>query len=252
MEPEVPQDSYNLDAEWGPGGCDIRHRFVTSLIYQLPLSSSGASGRWGTGARRRNGSSATGRSPSFTRCRAASRSRSACSATPPTRARCSNVNPVRANVVPGVSPDLPDDERTTDKWFNTAAFTTPAAYTFGDAGRNSVYGPGLQKTDIALQRDFPIAGADAPPVPRRGVQRVQPHESRHAGALRQHAAVRQRDDGRDPGAPDPVRRSPAVLGRSSQDRRSVKTGKGIPQLGDARVESPLYAERAGCCSGEEP
>jgi hypothetical protein len=70
-----------------------------------------------------------------------------------------NVNPVRANVVPGESPYLPDDERTADRWFNTAAFTTPPAYTFGNAGRNSVYGPGLQKTDVALQRDFRLVGA---------------------------------------------------------------------------------------------
>src|SRR4029453_17798426 len=69
-----------------------------------------------------------------------------------------NVNPVRAQVVPGVSPYLPDDERTAERWFNTAAFTTPAAFTFGDAGRNSVYGPGLWKTDVALQRNFDLAG----------------------------------------------------------------------------------------------
>ena len=40
MEPEVPQDSFNPDKEWGPAGCDVRHRFVASLIYQIPLSAS--------------------------------------------------------------------------------------------------------------------------------------------------------------------------------------------------------------------
>jgi hypothetical protein len=37
--------------------------------------------------------------------------------------------------------------RTTDKWFNPAAFAAPPAFTFGNVGRNSVYtsqipGPG--------------------------------------------------------------------------------------------------------------
>jgi len=70
-----------------------------------------------------------------------------------------NVNPVRANAVPGVSPSLPSDERSGDMWFNTAAFTTPAAFTFGNVGRNSLYGPGLQKADIALQRNAGGTGA---------------------------------------------------------------------------------------------
>jgi hypothetical protein len=34
----------------------------------------------------------------------------------------------------------------------------PPAYSFGDAGRNSMDGPGLQKTDVALQRHFPLVG----------------------------------------------------------------------------------------------
>jgi hypothetical protein len=40
------------------------------------------------------------------------------------------------------------------EWFNPAAFATPAAYTFGDVGRNSVYGPPLQTMDFALRRTF--------------------------------------------------------------------------------------------------
>ena len=31
-----------------------------------------------------------------------------------------------------------------ESWFNPAAFATPAAYTFGNVGRNTVYGPGMQ------------------------------------------------------------------------------------------------------------
>jgi hypothetical protein len=36
-----------------------------------------------------------------------------------------NVNPIRANAVPGVSPELPSDERSMDRWFNTVNYATP-------------------------------------------------------------------------------------------------------------------------------
>ena len=39
-------------------------------------------------------------------------------------------------------------------WFNPAAFSTPAAFTFGNVGRNTVYGPGMQTLDLALARAF--------------------------------------------------------------------------------------------------
>jgi hypothetical protein len=40
------------------------------------------------------------------------------------------------------------------EWFNPGAFVTPPAYTFGNVGRNSVYGPPLQTLDFALARTF--------------------------------------------------------------------------------------------------
>ncbi len=64
--------------------------------------------------------------------------------------------PNRPNIVPGVSLTLPRSERTTTKFFNTAAFTAPAPFTFGNAGRNIVNGPGNQVFDVALHRRFAI------------------------------------------------------------------------------------------------
>ena len=46
------------------------------------------------------------------------------------------------------------NSRTADRWFNPAAFAIPAAFTFGNVGRNTVYGPGRQTLDLALQREF--------------------------------------------------------------------------------------------------
>lgn len=62
--------------------------------------------------------------------------------------------PNRPNVVPGQSVSLPAGQRTADHWFNTAAFSTPAPYTFGDAGRDIVPGPGNEVIDVALHRRF--------------------------------------------------------------------------------------------------
>jgi hypothetical protein len=47
--------------------------------------------------------------------------------------------------------------QTANEWFNPAAFSTPKAYTFGNVGRNTVYGPGMQTLDAALVREFPLS-----------------------------------------------------------------------------------------------
>ncbi|MBV9303390.1 MAG: TonB-dependent receptor [Acidobacteriaceae bacterium] len=64
--------------------------------------------------------------------------------------------PNRPNIVPGQSVSLLPDQRTAEHWFNTAAFSTPAPYTFGNAGRDIVRGPGNEVTDIALHRRFTV------------------------------------------------------------------------------------------------
>jgi hypothetical protein len=65
--------------------------------------------------------------------------------------------PNRPNVVFGQSISLPASQRSVDHWFNTAAFSDPAPFTFGDAGRNIIPGPGNEVTDLALARRFAIA-----------------------------------------------------------------------------------------------
>jgi len=59
-------------------------------------------------------------------------------------------------VVPGQSIELPSSQRTATHWFNTNAFSIPAPYTFGDAGRNIIIGPGNVVFDLALDRRFAI------------------------------------------------------------------------------------------------
>ena len=45
---------------------------------------------------------------------------------------------------------------TPQEWFNTAAFALPAQYTFGNAGRNILRGPGLATVDFSLRRVFAL------------------------------------------------------------------------------------------------
>jgi hypothetical protein len=51
---------------------------------------------------------------------------------------------------------LPRDVRNADQFFNTAAFTAPAPFTFGNAGRDTIPGPGNNIFDFSLGRRFPI------------------------------------------------------------------------------------------------
>src|SRR4029079_6208028 len=64
-------------------------------------------------------------------------------------------NPIRANYTG--QPVFDANSRTADRWFNTAAFATPAAFTFGNVGRNTLYGPGLQTLDMAVAREFALS-----------------------------------------------------------------------------------------------
>ena len=59
-------------------------------------------------------------------------------------------NPIRANATG--KPIFGPGTRTRNHWINSAAFAAPPAYSFGNVGRNSVYGPGMQTLDLSLQR----------------------------------------------------------------------------------------------------
>ncbi len=64
--------------------------------------------------------------------------------------------PNRPNIVPGQTIALPRSLRNASEFFNTAAFSAPAPFTFGDAGRDILPGPGNNIFDFALQRRFRV------------------------------------------------------------------------------------------------
>ena len=65
----------------------------------------------------------------------------------------------RPNVV--ADPALPSSDRTTGRWFDTAAFAVAPQFTLGDASRNPVRGPGYQNLDLALIRRIPLGAKPA-------------------------------------------------------------------------------------------
>ncbi|HUQ95890.1 MAG TPA: carboxypeptidase-like regulatory domain-containing protein [Bryobacteraceae bacterium] len=145
FESTVPQDNSNLRAEKGLA-CDIRHRFALSAVYEVPLA---PRWRW---------------SRAVTRGWRLATIYQAQSGFPFTisvfgdTANAGTIlgeNPIRANYTG--APLFGPGTRTTQRWFSTEAFATPAAYTFGNVGRNTVYGPGMQTLDAALVREFALS-----------------------------------------------------------------------------------------------
>lgn len=60
----------------------------------------------------------------------------------------------RVNVT-GAGPAMLDrGERTRERWFNTAAFTTPAFGSFGNAARLPIHLPGLNQVDASANKNF--------------------------------------------------------------------------------------------------
>jgi hypothetical protein len=53
-------------------------------------------------------------------------------------------------------PELPADQRTTSKWFDTTAFSGAPQFTLGNASRNPVVGPGYRTLDVMLGKTFPL------------------------------------------------------------------------------------------------
>jgi hypothetical protein len=142
FESAAPQDNLRLDLEKGLS-CDVRHRFALSAVYDLPA--------WGKDGFAHTVSKSWRLSVIYA-------AQSGFPFTVSVFGDTANAgtllgeNPIRANYTG--QPVFGPGTRTADRWFNTAAFTTPAAFTFGNVGRNTVYGPGRQTLDLALQREF--------------------------------------------------------------------------------------------------
>ena len=67
----------------------------------------------------------------------------------------------RPELVPGVNPNLPSNRHRAAKvveWFNLAAYTQPAYGTYGNSGRNTLYGPAYTQINFSLRRQITLPG----------------------------------------------------------------------------------------------
>ncbi|MBI3877914.1 MAG: hypothetical protein HY300_18455, partial [Verrucomicrobia bacterium] len=51
---------------------------------------------------------------------------------------------------------LPSDQRNIDHWFDLTAFKAQPQYTYGNSGRNILFGPGLHNIDLSIGKSFPL------------------------------------------------------------------------------------------------
>ena len=131
-----PQDPSNLTAERGPSSFDTKHRFTAAINYDVPAWK--ALGKFGSGWQLNwIASLQSGR--------------------PIPIADSSDTSGrfyfnQRPNIVPGVDPILPHWTPATG-YLNPLAFIQPAFGTFGNLGRNSIYGPGYRNLDFSITKN---------------------------------------------------------------------------------------------------
>jgi outer membrane receptor protein involved in Fe transport len=136
-----PQDTNDIEAWEGPSDFDVRHRLVANFVVESPV---GTNRQYDLG---RFGNAILGDwtvSGIYTQ----------------RTGRPFTVNQGSlegATWVPNVVGN-PEGDKTVDSWFNVAAFERVPAGVFGNAGRNSLYGPGYVTFDMSVQRRFPITG----------------------------------------------------------------------------------------------
>jgi len=143
-----PQNSNCFECEWGLSIFDVRHRFVTSVLYELPFGQGKPFAQTGVPAALFGGwqiSAIVNKSSGFPRDPQVG-----------TDVPNTGAQTYRPNLVAGQDPN--DGAKTVQQWFNTAAFSRPDAFTYGDAGRNVVIGPGIFNTDMSLIRNFNLGG----------------------------------------------------------------------------------------------
>jgi hypothetical protein len=143
---------HNLRAERGPAEFDIKHRLAVSYIYELPW---GHDRRWGAswskaadlflGNWQVSGIHVFQGGLPLTAILGGS-----------TVLNIGSDRIARPNLIG--DPELPDEQRTVQRWFNTDAFTvlSPAPQAFGNAGVGIMRGPGLASFDFSIAKKFRV------------------------------------------------------------------------------------------------
>jgi hypothetical protein len=142
----LSQNPYDTDAEKASSGFDVRHKFVTSGIYSIPLGQ--RNGLLGTQAIERAILGGWQVGGIFV----------AQGGHPLTLAASPNpansTTPERPNRI--CSGDLPSGQRSANQWFQVSCYALPTPYTYGNASRGTVISPGLVNVDAFVARSFAI------------------------------------------------------------------------------------------------
>jgi hypothetical protein len=147
----LPQNIYanNLVVEKGSSSFDHRNRLVGDVLYDLPFARESSGWLHAVVA-------GWGASGIFI---AQSGSPFTVNLSPANDV--ANIGLVNGNNLerPNVSGDPNAGPKTVKQWFNTAAFSLPSAFTFGNDPRSSVIGPGLLNLDGSLQKEWALREA---------------------------------------------------------------------------------------------
>lgn len=151
----VPQNNRNPEAEWGPSVFDVPQRFVFSSIYEVPI---------GPGRRFWNGGSGiAARLLEGWQLNAILTLQAGQPFTPVLGVDNSNTGQLqdRPNLVgdPYATSAACPETRTANCWVNPDAFAMPDSFTFGNAGRNSLRGPGTRNVDFSIVKNTPLGGS---------------------------------------------------------------------------------------------
>jgi hypothetical protein len=148
VEGGVPQDAYNpARYDRSVSGLDLTHILSVNTLYEIPV---------GKGKRFSTGHGVLDYILGGWQINNLFQAHSGIAFTPLTSSDIANTGQAlgyeHLNLVgsPGLS------KRTAAEWFNTAAYATPALFTFGNAGRNSLRGPSYWDLDTSLFRLFPV------------------------------------------------------------------------------------------------
>ena len=144
FEAAIPQNNNDLAAEKGPA-CDVRNRLALSAVYDVPT--------WGR-SRLTRAVTADWRASTIFQVQSGFPLTISVFGDTANAGTALGENPVRANAT-GQQVFGPGTRNATT-WFNPAAFVAPPAYAFGNTGRNSVVGPGMQTMDVSLVRSFAL------------------------------------------------------------------------------------------------
>ncbi|MCB1019723.1 MAG: TonB-dependent receptor [Bryobacterales bacterium] len=131
-----PQDSRNFRAERGLSSFDQRQRIVFAGSYALPFRNP------------------VGRNWTIYTIASAGSGRPLTPALSIDNSNTGNSGSIFGQDRPDAIGDPNTGASTPEQWFNTAAFAIPAEYTFGNAGRNVLTGPGTASVDLAVVRRF--------------------------------------------------------------------------------------------------